>query len=58
MESDDPVVAYRQFLEQFSNKIDNFEDVDIPFRLNSKYIVVSEFEGECLEWTRRYLSNQ
>ncbi|XP_012936291.1 uncharacterized protein LOC101861112 [Aplysia californica] len=58
MESDDPVTAYRRFLEHFSNKIDNLssEEYEAPFRLSTFYLVPSEVEGECLEWSRRYLS--
>ena len=63
MESDDPVgpvSAYRKFLETFSNKIDNLtqEECESPFRLSYYYLVAAEVEGECLEWTRRYLSMQ
>ncbi|CAG5128627.1 unnamed protein product [Candidula unifasciata] len=48
----------RRFLETFANKIDSFtvEECETPFRLVTYQLVPSEVEGECLEWTRRYLT--
>ena len=64
MESDDPIQSHRKFLEHFSNQIDNLSQNgdegfnEAPFSPNTRYIVPSEVEGECLEWTRKYLSIQ
>ncbi|GFR78665.1 protein phosphatase 1E [Elysia marginata] len=58
MDDEEATIVYRQWLEQFGNKIDSLspEEYETPFRLTSSILIPLEFEGECLEWSRRYLS--
>ena len=60
MDDEEAATVYRQWLESFGNKIDSMspDEYETPFRLTSSTLIPLEFEGECLEWIRRYLSIQ
>ncbi|GFO08937.1 protein phosphatase 1e [Plakobranchus ocellatus] len=58
MDDEEPITVYSRWLENFGNKIESLspEDFETPFRLTTSALIPQELEGECLEWTRRYLS--
>ncbi|OWF42240.1 protein phosphatase 1E-like [Mizuhopecten yessoensis] len=56
MERGNDLASFQRFLDKFCQTIaDEGESEDLPIRLSNHRLLTDEIEGECLEWSVRYL---
>ncbi|XP_033748812.1 protein phosphatase 1F-like [Pecten maximus] len=59
MERGSDLGSFQRFLDKFCQTIaDEGESEDLPIRLFNQRLLTDEIEGECLEWSLRYLDSR